>query len=145
MSMKRFCDCDKWTKCYNFSYYYNLCLRHTSYWAFVLLLITTLPTSTDNVLLTCVLWLQHKGVQRQTDLTPDIRWDCNKNGGIFHQTRLPITVSHSPMSISGMWLNPLQSHVLYRHLPGHLFGTKRTVWTVLLVPQMPNCLCHLYL
>ena len=134
MSMKRFCDCYKWTKCYNFSHNYNLCLSllsHTSYWAFVLLLITTLPTSTDSVLLTCVLWLQHKGVQKETDQIPDIHWDCNKNNSTFHQTRLPITVSHSPMSISGMWLNPLQSHFLYTHLSVSrfgMFGSKRIVF-----------------
>lgn len=133
MSMKRFCDCYKWTKCYNFSYNYNLCsslLSHTSHRTFVLLLITTLPTSTDNVLLTCVLWLQHKGVQKEMDQIPDIHWDCNKNDGIFHQMRLRMTVSHSPMSISGMWLNPLQSHFLSTHLPVSrfgMFGTKRTV------------------
>ena len=105
-------------------------LLKSSYWAFVLLLITTLPTSTDRVLLTCVLSLQHKGVQKEMDQIPDIHWDCNKNDGIFHQTRLPITVSHSPMSIPGMWLNPLQSHFLYTHLPVSrfgMFGTKRTV------------------
>ena len=123
MSMKRLCDC----------YNYNLCsslLSHTSHRTFVLLLITTLPTSTDNVLLTCVLWLPHKGVQKETDQIPDIHWDCNKNNSTFHQTRLPITVSHSPMSTSGMWLNPLQSHFLYTHLPVSrfgMFGTKRTV------------------
>lgn len=131
MSMKRFCDCYKWTMCYNFSYNYNLYLNHTSHWAFVLLLITTLPTSTDSVLLTCVLWLQHKGVRKETDQIPDIHWDCNKNNSTFHQTRLSITVSHSPMPISGMWLNPLQSHFLYIHLPVSrfgMFGTKRTVF-----------------
>ena len=117
MSMKRFCDCYKWTECYNFSYNYNLCLSllsHTSHWAFVLLLITTLPTSTDRVLLTCVLWLQHKGVQKETDQIPDIHWDCNKNNSTFHPTRLSITVSHSPMSIS--------SHFLYIHLLVSRFG-----------------------
>lgn len=130
MSMKRFGDCYKWTKCYN----YNLCLSllsHTSYWAFVLLIITTLPKSTDSVLLTCVLWLPHKGVQKETGQIPDIHWDCNKNNSTFHQTRVPITVSHSPMSISRMWLNPLQSHFLYTHLPVSrfgMFGTKRTVF-----------------
>ena len=120
--MKRFCDYDKWTKCYNFSYNYNLYLNHTIHWAFVLLLITTLPASTDSVLLTCVLWPQHKAVQKETDQIPDIHWDCNKNDGIFNQTRLPITVSHSPMSISRMCLNPLQSHFLYTHLPVSRFG-----------------------
>ena len=134
MSMQRFCDCYKWTEYYNFSYNYNLCLSllsHTSWWAFVILLITTLPTSTDRVLLTCVLSLQHKGVQKEMDQIPDIHWDCNKNDGIFHQMRLRITVSQSPMSISGMWLNPLQSHFLYTHLPVSRFGmfrTKRTVF-----------------
>ena len=134
MSMKRFCDCYKCTECYNFSYNYNLCLSplsHTSHWVFVLLLITTLPASTGNVLLTCVLWLQHKEVQKETDQIPDIHWDCNKNDDIFHQTRLPITVSQSPMSISGMWLKPPQSHFLYTHLPLSrfgMFGTKRTVF-----------------
>ena len=117
MSMKRFCDCYKWTGYYNFSYNYNLCsslLSHTSHRTFVLLLITTLPTSTDNVLLTCVLWLQHKGVQKETDQIPDIHWDCNKNNSTFHPTRLSITVSHSPMSIS--------SHFLYIHLLVSRFG-----------------------
>lgn len=137
MSLKRFCDCYKWTECYNFSYNYNLCLSllgHTSHWAFVLLLITTLPTSTDSVSLTCVLWLQHKGVQKEMDQIPDIHWDCNKNNSTFHQTRLSITVSHSPMSISGMWLNPLQSRFLYTHLLVSRFGDSSLGSNLWIVP-----------